>query len=212
MFSDFASAMTLEMSLMTAACKNSFCEPRVGLARGDSCPIITVGNASRAGRTCCARPQCKDDKLLLAFDAVALSKLLGREVSLGKIIHGDDLSTLKVKTSALASEVRKHLEKIVTLLSSPAPPDLILNRHCAFLDFLRSGERDIHAFAAGRRGRRRRMQTTPHRLMLAASKALTETQRPDAIAWGTERNVTRKCHSRDFGPRSRRILQHFFET
>ncbi len=29
-----------------------------------------------------------------------------------------------------------------------------------FLDFLRSGEKDIHAFAESRRGRRRRMQTS----------------------------------------------------
>jgi len=77
----------------------------------------------------------KDDKLLLAFDALALSKLLGREVSLGKIIHGDEHSTLKVKTSALAGEERKRLEKIAALLSSPAPPDLVLNRHCAECEF-----------------------------------------------------------------------------
>ena len=32
----------------------------------------------------------KDDKLLLAFDAFVLSEMLGRTVSLGKIIHGDD--------------------------------------------------------------------------------------------------------------------------
>lgn len=32
----------------------------------------------------------KDHKLLLAFDAFVLSETLGREVSLGKIIHGDD--------------------------------------------------------------------------------------------------------------------------
>jgi predicted RecB family nuclease len=31
----------------------------------------------------------KDDKLLLAFDAFVLSEMLGRAVSLGKIIHGD---------------------------------------------------------------------------------------------------------------------------
>src|ERR1039458_2990350 len=43
----------------------------------------------------------KDDRLLLAFDAWVLSQGLGREVSLGKIIHGDDHATLKVKTSAL---------------------------------------------------------------------------------------------------------------
>jgi len=29
-----------------------------------------------------------------------------------------------------------------------------------FLDFLRSGEKDIHAFAESRRGRRRRTQTS----------------------------------------------------
>jgi hypothetical protein len=32
------------------------------------------------------------------FDAVVLSEILGREVSLAKIIHGDDHGTLKVKT------------------------------------------------------------------------------------------------------------------
>ena len=62
----------------------------------------------------------KDDKLLLAFDAVALSKALKREVSLGKIIHGDNHATLKVKPSALAGEVRKRLETITALLASPA--------------------------------------------------------------------------------------------
>jgi hypothetical protein len=31
----------------------------------------------------------KDTKLLLAFDALALSEMLGQEVTFGKIIHGD---------------------------------------------------------------------------------------------------------------------------
>ena len=77
----------------------------------------------------------KDDKLLLAFDAFVLSEVLGREGRLGKIIHGDDHATLKVKTSALANEVRKLIDKIAALLSSPAPPDLVLNRHCAECEF-----------------------------------------------------------------------------
>jgi predicted RecB family nuclease len=77
----------------------------------------------------------KDDKLLLAFDAFAVSEMLGRAVSLGKIIHGDDHAALKVKTSALAGEVRKRLGKITALLASPAPPDLVLNRHCAECEF-----------------------------------------------------------------------------
>jgi predicted RecB family nuclease len=77
----------------------------------------------------------RDDRLLLAFDALVLSQVLGRQVSLGKIIHGDDHATLKVKTSALTGEVRKRLEKTAALLSNPAPPDLVLNRHCAECEF-----------------------------------------------------------------------------
>ncbi len=41
----------------------------------------------------------------------------------------------KVKTPALAGEVRKRLEKMTALLASPAPPDLVLNRHCAECEF-----------------------------------------------------------------------------
>jgi predicted RecB family nuclease len=74
-------------------------------------------------------------KLLLAFDAFVLSKSLGREVTVGKIIHGDERATVTVKTSALAGEVRKRIEKITALLSSPTPPDLVLNRHCAECEF-----------------------------------------------------------------------------
>jgi hypothetical protein len=49
-----------------------------------------------------------------------LSKSLGREVSIGKIVHGDDYTTLKVKTSTMTSEVRNRLQRIATLLSNPA--------------------------------------------------------------------------------------------
>lgn len=77
----------------------------------------------------------KDDKLLLAFDALALSEALGREVRIGKIIHGDDHATLNVKTSALVGEARKRTEKITALLSSDVPPDLVLNRHCGECEF-----------------------------------------------------------------------------
>jgi predicted RecB family nuclease len=77
----------------------------------------------------------KDDRLLVAFDAFVLSEMLGREVSLGKIIHGDSHATLKVKTSAQFKEVRKRIEKIAALLASQSPPDLILNRHCAECEF-----------------------------------------------------------------------------
>ena len=77
----------------------------------------------------------KDDKLLLGFDAFVLSAALGRDIAAGKIIHGDDHATLKVKTSALAGEVRKRLEKMTALLSNPTSPDLVLNRHCGECEF-----------------------------------------------------------------------------
>lgn len=77
----------------------------------------------------------RDDKLLLAFDAFVVSKMLGNEVGLGKIIHGDDHTTLKVKVPALAGDLRKQIGKIATLLSNTSPPDFVLNRHCAECEF-----------------------------------------------------------------------------
>ena len=49
----------------------------------------------------------KNDKLSLAFDALVLSEAIGREVSLGKITHGDGHATLKVKLSSLAQRGAK---------------------------------------------------------------------------------------------------------
>ena len=43
----------------------------------------------------------KEHKLLLTFDALMLSESLGREVRLGKIVHGDNYATLNVNTLAL---------------------------------------------------------------------------------------------------------------
>jgi predicted RecB family nuclease len=77
----------------------------------------------------------RDAKLLLAFDALALSEMLGKNVSLGKIIYGDHHAVLKVKIPALTGEVLGHIGKITALLSSLSPPDLILNQHCAECEF-----------------------------------------------------------------------------
>ena len=77
----------------------------------------------------------RNDKLMLAFDALVFSEMLGSEVSHGKFIHGDNHSILTVKISALASEVQKVMRKITTLFSDDLPPDLILNRHCAECEF-----------------------------------------------------------------------------
>jgi predicted RecB family nuclease len=76
-----------------------------------------------------------DDKLLLAFDTLMLSEATGCEIGFGKIIHGDDHSALKVKTTILSGEVRSRIERIVMLLSSPTAPDPVLNRHCGECEF-----------------------------------------------------------------------------
>lgn len=54
----------------------------------------------------------KDDRLLLAFDAFVLATAMGRGINLGKIIHGDEHASVKVKTAALIGAVRKRIEKI----------------------------------------------------------------------------------------------------
>ena len=77
----------------------------------------------------------KDDKLLLAFDTFVLSESLGREIQAGKIIHGDNSDTLRVNVSALSDNVKKRIETITALLSSPISPELILNRHCTECEF-----------------------------------------------------------------------------
>src|SRR5262249_20333702 len=77
----------------------------------------------------------KNDKLMLAFDALQLSAAVGRQVSLGKIIHGDGHVRLKVRLSSLTTEVRKRITEVTSLLSNDKPPDLVLNRHCNQCEF-----------------------------------------------------------------------------
>ena len=77
----------------------------------------------------------KDDKLVLGFDAFVLSESLGRETRIGKIIHGADSATLQVSVSTFTGDIRARIAKIAELLSSPTPPELVLNRHCAECEF-----------------------------------------------------------------------------
>ncbi len=77
----------------------------------------------------------KNDRLLLAFDALVLSEALGREVTVVKIIHGGDHAMLKVKVASLTGPVREITGKMSALLAGGSPPDLILNRHCGECEF-----------------------------------------------------------------------------
>ncbi len=77
----------------------------------------------------------KDAKLLLTFDALTLSEMLGKEVRLGKIIHGDSHAALNLKISNLVPELQEHIVKVSTLLADSSPPDVILISHCAECEF-----------------------------------------------------------------------------
>jgi predicted RecB family nuclease len=76
-----------------------------------------------------------DDKLLLAFDAFVFTALQRRETQVGKIIHGDDSSAIRIKVSTLFEKVKQRIDIIAELLSSPSPPELILNKHCSECEF-----------------------------------------------------------------------------
>ena len=77
----------------------------------------------------------KNDALSLAFDALILSRAVGRDVSLGKIVHGDRYTTRKVKPPSLRNQVQKRIKGITALLTANSPPDLLLNRHCGQCEF-----------------------------------------------------------------------------
>ncbi|MCX6925112.1 MAG: hypothetical protein NT154_18150 [Verrucomicrobia bacterium] len=70
-----------------------------------------------------------DDRLLLAYAALVLSESLGRDTSLGKISHGDDHATLKVKTAGLLGKVRKLAVKMAESLASGSLPGLVANTY-----------------------------------------------------------------------------------
>lgn len=72
----------------------------------------------------------RSDKLMVAFDALALSKGLSVKIGLAKIIHGDSWSTFTLKANTLSRVVNKTIGQVAALLSASSPPDLTLNRHC----------------------------------------------------------------------------------
>jgi predicted RecB family nuclease len=79
----------------------------------------------------------KRDRLLLAYSAYVLSKLMGRPCPLGKIIYGDKHMTLRVELTGDMPTVEDVIQKIENLHSAKEPPPLLLNRHCPECQFQR---------------------------------------------------------------------------
>src|SRR5437870_1912978 len=77
----------------------------------------------------------KQDKLLLAFDALALWTVSGQAPLFGKIIHGSEQATAKVDVAGLMDMAKTVVGKIAAQQARHTPPPLILNKHCAECEF-----------------------------------------------------------------------------
>ena len=76
------------------------------------------------------------DKLLLAFNGLALFSLQGLLPNTGKIIHGSSFKVLRCKIEPLAAEVRKLVAQIqAAQADSAVAPRVVLNRHCNRCEF-----------------------------------------------------------------------------
>ena len=75
------------------------------------------------------------DKLLVAFDALALSQAFGKTPRTGKIVHGCQYATLKVPLAQLIDKVRLVVGRIAAQQDSDMPPPLVLNKHCVECKF-----------------------------------------------------------------------------
>lgn len=86
-------------------------------------------------RFICSSQLGRNEKLLALFDALAVSDMLGLKYCGAKIIYGESYSETIVSSPAMTEEVKKLTGMIATLIAAPAPPDLILNRHCGECEF-----------------------------------------------------------------------------
>jgi predicted RecB family nuclease len=77
----------------------------------------------------------KHDKLLVAFDALALSTASDRKSHFGKIIHGSEQTAVKVNLDGLMDMAEVVVGKIAAQQARNSPPPLILNKHCAECEF-----------------------------------------------------------------------------
>ncbi len=75
------------------------------------------------------------DKLMLAFDAYALSRATGELPTIGKIVHGCRCSPIRLPLPKLLQRVRSVIEKIVKHQAELATPPVVLNRYCAECQF-----------------------------------------------------------------------------
>ena len=69
----------------------------------------------------------RSDRLVAAFNALVLSKVESKQIDSAKTIHGDECSSVSVNIKKFSREVGIIIHKIIDLLSSSSPPNLVLN-------------------------------------------------------------------------------------
>jgi predicted RecB family nuclease len=74
-------------------------------------------------------------KLLLGFDALAISRASGKMPRVGKIIHGRQCTTVTVPLAPLVDKVRSLLASMAAQGPGATSPPVVLNRHCAQCEF-----------------------------------------------------------------------------
>lgn len=77
----------------------------------------------------------RHDKLLLAFDALALYTAFGKVPAFGKIIYGNELKIAKVRVAELMKAARSVVRRIIAQQAAPQTSFPILNKHCSECEF-----------------------------------------------------------------------------
>jgi predicted RecB family nuclease len=70
------------------------------------------------------------DKLVLAFDALALNRINGSPPGSGKLIYGSQYEIVTVPLAKLLEAVRHSVIQVMKQQTSRIPPPLMLNKHC----------------------------------------------------------------------------------
>jgi len=75
------------------------------------------------------------DKLMLAFDALALNRLSSNPPGSGKLIYGSQYNIATVPLAKLLENVRHSVRQAMKQQKSRMPPPLALNKHCPECEF-----------------------------------------------------------------------------
>jgi len=97
-------------------------------ARDTLCPYIPIRFVPSEKLTI-------SDRLLLAFDALALSQTCGMTPRVGRIIHGCQYAPLTISLAGLIDKAQAVLGRITAQQAASTPPPLVLNKHCTECEF-----------------------------------------------------------------------------